>query len=279
MRTSRSSKEAESRPARKGAEWRVFLALVLLTTGLIGGLYAVARDEASSLSNSPEELPTPRISNEEGCANFARYWMENSGVAVDSSVIEGLTNCRLSADGEWFVPSSPKDPRLPAGFALTDAERTQTGATKLLLTDQIDLLETTLSRSVERDIERIYDPRVRPITGHIRDTEKIGSARSRYARVANAFLMDPEHQVLADYVGWMMARKIAAYESLSRACQADSAVAYLSNVCLGIEDTLSVRFPPWIWELRNSVSLESYLAYLVRANQLPAAEDAREGAT
>jgi hypothetical protein len=254
---------------RRGREWRVFLALLLLTLGMIGGFYLIARDAASSRSNNPTLLPTPSIANDQACANFAHYWIDESGVTVQPTVIEGLTNCRLSVSGEWFVPTGARDPRLPSGFAMTEAERSETEGVRQQLLNQVAVLEKSLTTSMERDLDRIYDPRTRPISGHQRDGESITRARSRYTRVAQAYLMAPEHQLLADYVGWLMAKKIDAYETLQAACDSDPSLAYLSTVCSGIEDTLSVRFPPWTWELRNSVSLEEYLAYLARTNQLP----------
>jgi hypothetical protein len=262
-------------PPSRGREWRVFLALLLLAVGMIGGFYLIARDAASSRSNSPTALPTPFIASDQACANFAHYWIEESGVTVEPTIIEGLTNCRISESGEWFVPTGARDPRLPAGFAMTETERGETEGVRQQLLNQIGVLEESLSGSMERDLDKIYDPRTRPISGHQRDGESISRARSRYTRVAQAYLMAPEHQLLADYVGWLMAKKIDAYEALQAACESDPSLAYLSTVCSGIEDTLSVRFPPWAWDLRNSVSLEEYLAYLARTNQLP---DARTNA-
>lgn len=279
MRASGSTKAAPPRKAKRRGEWRVFVALAVVACGLIGGLYGVARDAASSRSNSPRALPTPVISDDEACANFARYWMVDSGVAVDATVIEGLTNCRLSSAGEWFVPSGPWDPRLPAGSLLTESEREQTAALKSVLLTEIAELEASLSPSIEQDIKRIYDPRARPVSGHLRDGEMIGRARDRYTRVAQAFFLDPEHQLLADYAGWLMAGKIAAYQTLLDACQADPALGYLSAVCLGLGDSLSVGFPPWTWELRNAVSLETYLASLVRSDRLAAVNETRDGTT
>ena len=269
MGKSHQGVKLEPRRVNRGGEWRIFVAMSLLTGVLVGGLYLIARDAASSEVNSPDELPIPAISTGDACANFANYWMNESGVSVDASVVEGLTNCRLSADGEWFVPNSPRDDRLPAGFALTQDERAETNALRQQILGEIEDLESSFSSSIERDLKAIYDPRTRPISGHLKDGEMIGRQRSRYTRVVQAYLLAPEHGALADYVAWLMTDKIDAYESLSTACEADASLDYLRTVCLAIEDSMSVRFPPWTWDLRNSVSLEEYLAYLVRNNQLP----------
>jgi hypothetical protein len=265
----RQGVKLEPRRITRGGEWRIFVALSLLTGMLTGGLYLIARNAASSGVNSPDALPIPAITAGDACANFANYWMNDSGVSVDVSVVEGLTNCRLSADGEWFVPTSPRDERLPVDFAMTQDERAETNALRQQLLGEIDGLETTFSTSIERDLKTIYDPRTRPISGHLKDGEMIGRQRSRYTRVVQAYLLAPEHGALADYVGWLMTKKIEAYESLSAACEADPALDYLRTACTAVEDSMSVRFPPWTWDLRNAVSLEEYLAHLVRSNQLP----------
>jgi hypothetical protein len=261
----------DSRPAGGGGEWRVLLSLAVLTVAAIGGLYVIARNADSSGVDSPDALVVPSISTSDGCANFANYWMYESGVGVDASVIEGLTNCWVSETGEWFVPNSPRDERMPDGFALTDDERSATNALRQELLSEIETLETSFSKSIERDLDSIYDPRVRPVSGHIKDGESISRQRSRYTRVIQAYLLNPDNEALSGYVGWLMTARIDAYETLIRACTADASLAHLRTVCFGIEDSMSVRFPPWTWDLRNAVSLEGYLAYLIRTNQLTAA--------
>lgn len=269
MRKRRQVAKDGGRQMPSGDEWRVLLALIVLTGAAIGGLYLVARNAPSSGVDNPDALVVPAISSSTGCANFASYWMEESGVQVDAAVIEGLTNCALSKTGEWFVPNSPSDARLPDGYALTDEEHAQAEAFRQELLSQVDDLEASLSSSIERDLESIYDAGVRPITGHIKDGVGISRPRSRYTRVIQAYLLAPEHEALAGYVGWLMAAKINAYETLTATCLSDPELAYLRTVCLGIEDSMSVRYPPFIWDLRDSVSLEEYLAHLVRTNQLP----------
>lgn len=272
MGKSRQGVNDKPRRGNRGGEWRIFLALSLLTGTMIGGLYLIARNAASSDVNSPDTLPTPAITTADACANFANYWMNESGISVDAGVVEGLTNCWLSADGEWFVPTSPNDERLPAGYAMTQEELSETYALRQQLLGEIEELESAFSNSIERDLASIYDPRIRAISGHLKDGEMIGRQRSRYTRVIQAFLLAPEHRALADYVAWLMTDKIDAFESLRTNCESDPSLDYLRTVCQGIEDSMSVRFPPWTWDLRNSVSLEGYLAYLVRTNQLPDAQ-------
>ena len=35
-----------------------------------------------------------------------------------------------------------------------------------------------------------------------------------------------------------------------------------------MEDSLSVNFPPWLWDLRSSVWLNEYLAHLARTDRI-----------
>jgi len=253
---------------RSHGEWRVVLGLVLLVAVMVGAVMFASRDAPSSLSNNPEALAVPTITSDQGCARFANYWIEQSGVLVEPASIEGLTNCRLSAGGEWFVPTGANDSRLTSESILTEDEASRTASTRTAILAEIALLEAQLSSSITRDLDRIYSTRSQAVTGRINDSVTISRARSRYTRVAQAFLLDPNHQILADYVGWLMQRKIAAYDLLSAACLDSPETQYLKIVCLGMEDSLSVNFPPWLWDLRSSVWLNEYLAHLARTDRL-----------
>jgi hypothetical protein len=265
-----ASELRESAPSsfRSHGEWRVVLGLVLLVTVLVGAVMFASRDAPSSLSNNPGALAVPTITGDQGCASFANYWIEQSGVHVEPATIEGLTNCRLSAAGEWFVPTGTNDRRLSNESILTKDEATRVAATRTAILAEVALLEAHLSSSVTRDLDRIYNTRPQAITGRIDDTVTVSRARSRYTRVTQAFMLDPNHRILADYVGWLMQRKIGAYDALSTACLDNPETKYLKIVCLGMEDSLSVDFPPWLWDLRSSVWLNEYLAHLARSDLL-----------
>ena len=266
---SSDSQDTSPGPGRSRGEWRVFVGLLALVALMIGALMAAARDAPSSGSDNPEALAVPTITSDQGCTGFARYWIEQSGVGVEPATIEGLTNCRLSADGEWFVPAGANDTRLTPDSVLTPDEDARTASTRTAILAEIALLEARLSESITRDLERIYNPMPQAVAGRINDTVTISRARSRYTRVAQAFLLDPSHTILADYVGWLMQRKIGAYETLSDSCFDDLDTQYLSIVCSGLEDSLSVNFPPWLWDLRSAVWLNEYLAHLARADSVP----------
>ena len=254
---------------RRLPDWAVVVAMTVIAGLLVVGLYLVSRDKDSAQSNSPGALPIPNVSADTGCTNFGNYWLKESGVKLGAADIEGITNCRLAADGTWFVPTGPDDERLPAEFALTDEERVATESIRAELIAQIEDLESHITNSVQRDLDAIFDPRVQPVMGYVKEGVGITRARSRYTRVAQSFLMAPENATLATYVGWKMETRIRAYERLRDSCVNDPAVEYLLTVCRGLEDSLSVWFPPWTWDLRDPVSMDAYLAYLVRSQQLP----------
>lgn len=256
-----------SRHERAG--WRVLLSLIGITAGVVGLLFVVARDAESSRSNRPSVLPTPVISSDEGCTEFASYWLEDSGLSLDRSVVEGLSNCRLGANGTWFVPASGDDPRIPEADRLSAQERTVSLKTRQTLLAQIEGLDTQISDTIQRDLDRIYDPRIRPVTGHIRDGQSISRARSRYTRVVQAYTLAPERSLLAGYVAFLMEKRIQAYETLRAECHGDPSGAYLRTACDGLEDALSVRFAPFPWDLTSSVNVDAYLAHLARTNQIP----------
>jgi hypothetical protein len=152
---------------------------------------------------------------------------------------------------------------------LTEAERSRSAATRQNLLAEISALDSSLSSSIQNDIDRIYSQPIQAITGHVEDGEPIGRPRSRYTRVVQAFLLDEQYALLADYVGWIMNQKITAYDALLSACERDPAVEYLRTACRGVEDSLSVNYPPWIWDMRSEVLLDAYLAHLVRSGKLP----------
>lgn len=242
----------------------MFAMIALLTAGTIAGLWAIARDSPSAQSNNPRVLPVPTITADDACTNFARYWMQESGVDVDAGVIEGLTNCWPAADGGWFVPEGLADGRLPVDFALTESEQLEADPIRDELLAQIIGLERALTNSMAEDLTNIYESRVKAISGHVKEPTAIGRPRSRYTRVMQAFAIAPGHALLADYSAWLMGAKIRAYESLRNQCVSDPATRYLEKVCRGLEDSLSVWFPPMIWDLRDPVTMNSYLLYLLR---------------
>ncbi len=236
---------------------------------LIGGLFLLARNAPSATVNNPTVLPTPVLAADDGCANFARFWASQSALAVDPDAIAAIGNCRLAADGSWFVPIGADDPRLPVGDHLTDAERAATATLRTQLETQRDLFTEEMPPSLEYLLRRLYDPSANPVTGHLKEGVTIGPVRAEYQRFAQAALLDPGLRQLADYAGWWMARRMAAYEAFAQACIQTSDRHYLDFACEGMLGALSVRFPPWPWDLNDSVALQEYLVSVVRATPAP----------
>jgi len=253
------------------------LALLIGCLGLIAGLRLIAADGESAGQGIVHTVPTPVASTNEGCTNFARYWMVDSGVGGSAETIEALGNCRQAADGTWFVPTDPRDPRLPPEALLTQEERQETAAERAEILSEIAALEATMPQTLRRWLNEMYDPIPRAMTGHIRDGFRIGVRRGRYTRLIQAFLMDPRREALANYVGWIMGRRIAAYEDFLATCLRDKDLAYLENACRGVEDQLSIRFPPFPWDLKDPLMLDAYFAAQLRENAAePAATPASE---
>jgi hypothetical protein len=240
--------------------------LLILTVCLavVAVLRLVAAGGESAGTGIVRTVPTPAVTTDQGCANFARYWMVESGVGVSADVIEALGNCRRAADGTWFVPTGLQDPRLPPEARLTTAEREQTAAERAELLAQIAALEAAMPQTLQRWLREMYDPTARAMTGHIRDGFRIGVRRGRYTRLAQAFLMDPRYEALARYAGWIMARRIAAYDAFLAACLSREELAHLANACRGVEDQLSIRFPPFPWDLKDPVTLDAYFIAQLR---------------
>lgn len=238
----------------------IALGVVALCLTLVLGLRAVAKDAPSAERSMVVGLPTPNVTAAQGCDNFANFWMSDAGVGATAEQIEGFTNCRQSADGRWIVPTSARDPRLSPTPVLADKQRTATAPLRADILEQLNDLDATVPSTLRSWLSQIYDPFPRAVTGHIRDGVSIRTQRNRYNRLAQAYLMGPDHQALAGYVGWVMGRKIDAYNQVKAKCQTDPDIAYLRTACLGMEDNLGIRGIPFTWDLRDSYLIDSYLA-------------------
>ena len=269
------SSEPRRRLPAIGTGWVVVL-LAIAGTGLLAALPLVADGGSSAASNMPETLPTPEVGTDQACTAFARYWLDETPLDLEAEVIAGLTNCLPRGDGTWFVPIGRPDGRLPEDTRLSPEERTATTPLREMLIEQIDDLEQRLPASLKRELERAYDPHPQAVSGHIREGVQIGRTRSRYTRTTQAFLIPPQRAALADYVAWHMADRIAAYEALEAACLGNPTAAYLTNACRGLEDSLSIRYPPWPWVLRDTIMLDRYLGERLRSGSLPS-DDAATG--
>jgi hypothetical protein len=186
--------------------------------------------------------------------------------------IEGFSNCRLSKDGTWFIPTSSQDARLAGGPILSNDERQQTATLRATLNQQLLELRAEFPQGLNDSLNSIYSVQPNPVLGNTQDT-RIGATRGRYTRLVQAFLMNPRYSALADYVGWLMERRQQAFGEFMAGCSTPD-MTYLKVACQGIGDRLSVYFPPWPWELTDSVAFDSYLKWALDNGKISPASSA-----
>jgi hypothetical protein len=253
------------RPKHDG---RTTFIAVLAGLLIIGGLRIASIEKASSTNQGTDQIPTPVASSAEACDTWAGYWSVDSGVHASKSALEGMSNCRLAEDGHWIVPESADDTRLANAPILTPEEKAQTHELRAAILAQVDGLESKFPNGLKEQIATIYDDYERPVIGHLKDTRPISSTRSRYNKLTQSYLMRPDTIELANYVGWWMARKQAAFDDFLRSCERKE-LQYLWVACRGMGDNLSVNFPPWPWEVTNSYNLDSYLKWALDNGKVP----------
>ncbi|MFL5762045.1 MAG: hypothetical protein ACJ789_20290 [Thermomicrobiales bacterium] len=249
-----------TRVQRRRNDGRTAFFVILICLLLIGGLRVASSGEASSKDQGTSAIPVPKLSSSKACASWAHYWMTDSGVDASQQAIEGMSNCRMAADGTWFVPTSSTDLRLPNGPALTAAETVQTAALRNAIESQLGNLQRQFPKSLQTKIATIYDASDHGVVGRVKVNQPLSDVRGRYTRLAQAFLIDPANAQLADYVGWEMANRQASFTDFRQACQQDD-LQYLWVACDGIAGALSIYFPPWPWDLMRSVNLDAYLKW------------------
>jgi hypothetical protein len=224
----------------------------------------------SSLTNNPETVPFPVTSGDQGCQNWAQYWTTDSGLGVSVQTIEAISTCRQAADGSWFLPTGPNDPRLPAGEAMTAEEKTETAALRASILAQIAVLDVTMPADLRRSLNSIRTGDPRAVIEGIRRGANVGPVRGEYTRMVQAFLISPDNQALAQYVGWIMQRRSDALSALLADCKSSPSNAYLFSACDTVGNALSIAYPPFVWDLFNPLTLDNYLASTVRGGGLPA---------
>ncbi|HEX3301355.1 MAG TPA: hypothetical protein VHR64_00615 [Thermomicrobiales bacterium] len=257
---------------RTHRDGRALLAIIVISVLVIAGLWGISRSAPSAKQLDSVSLVTTGVSGEQGCANFADFWMRDSGLHVPAEAIEGMSNCRLSMDGTWFVPANAADPRLPADDHLTAQEREQVAVLSTQLADDIQQLEQILPRSLMETLKVNYTDENRPVFGHTKKgRQDLGAKWARYVQISQAYLLEPEHNVLADYVGWAMGRRLDAVSAFEDACFADPANQFLWRACKGLRAEFAVNNIPLYWDLSDPVMIQEYLIDRVRSGQpLPA---------
>lgn len=215
------------------------------------------------------------VTPDAGCANFGSYWTLGSGVDVPVTALEGLTNCRLSDAGEWFVPDGEEDPQLSDRSRLTAKEEALVDSMRSYLIDDLAALEAQLPRSLKEALEANYVDENLPVFGHtsrVSTKPTFSVKHARYQRITQAFLLSPSRVELAVYVGWVMERRSTAVGQFEAACVADPDTEYLLRACAGMRREFGVSSIPIYWELTDPVLIEEYLAWSARSDRsLPTA--------
>lgn len=221
-------------------------------------VWLISRDAPSSSTGMTDRLPLAAVSADQGCANFGRYWTETSGAGSEASSIERFTNCRIRDDGAWVASSTMYGAGSLDESTLTDEQRSQLNQARTAIAAQVSALEAVLPNSIRTTFEQLYVPEIQPVVGHFREGVAWGSYRTRYARIVNAFMLDPDNAELANFIGWTMGRKINGYAEFRRSCLANADAAMLHGACRGMEDNLSIRYAPLPWDLKDPQLIDTW---------------------
>jgi hypothetical protein len=246
-------------PDSLGGRNALYAAMIaaLMVVG-VSMLWLIARDAPSSEIGEINSVPRASITVSGGCQNFADYWLDETSVDIDAATLEGFTNCRLGDEGKWYVWTEHPDARDDALSGLSEEDRAAADQLKARILEDIDALQEQISPELQESLDNIRSDNQNPVIGQVREGASLSNVRTRYARLINAFNLDPDHAALADYVGWIMEQRINSYGVFRRACLHED-TAWLRQPCVGMEDNLSIRYAPWYWELGNPLLIDAYL--------------------
>lgn len=236
---------------------------------MVGIAWAAARDAPSSATGDINAVPRQSITASRGCQNFATYWLERTSVPIDAGTLEGFTNCRQGTDGNWYVVPELPNELDPSPSTILPENETDANSLRVRLVADIATLQQNLSDAMMKELGKVYSEQSNPVISHTREGASLSSIRTRYARIVNGYMLDPERKDFANYVGWVMQQRIDAYGAFRRACLQDD-TAWLRQPCTGMEDNLSIRYAPWYWELADEHLLEAYLSHLYGTTDEPA---------
>jgi hypothetical protein len=232
--------------------------LGVVCAGLMALAFVLSRNAPSSTTGLTDRLAIPRVSADEGCENFGRYWTDTSGAKIDPVPLELFTNCRILDDGTWVAGETMYGAGPLDESTLTDEQRVQLAQLRTAIAAQVDGLETALPNSVTNAFDQLHTTGTNAVVGHFQEGVTWGAYRTRYARIVNAYMLDPANAELASLIGWIMGRKIDGYADFRRQCLANTDVAMLHNACKGMEDNLSIRYAPLPWDLRDPDLIDTW---------------------
>ena len=231
----------------------------------IGAVRQHGLGAGSSLTDNPSNVPFPVTTGDQGCKSFANYWMYASQVGVSAQTIKDISTCRQTRSGAWFLPTGPDDPRLVFGEVMTSTERAESAALRADILAQIALLQRSIPQKLQESLNGLRTGDNRAVIEGIRRGANVEPMRKTYTRLVQAFLISPDAQALADYIGWRMKLRTDALNGLVAECKADPSNQYLFTACDTVADALNIGYPPFVWELFNPLTLDNYLARVVRS--------------
>ncbi len=194
------------------------------------------------------------------CRTTAREWAAEFSMSPEAIAV--LSGCRQDAQGAWFFPTGPDDPRLPAPI-LTPEEEQQTAALRTEIEMQLAGLDATMPYWMPEELDRLYEPDKHPVSGHRDPDQNFGVLRPQYEEILIAYLRDPSRVALADYANWWFNRREAAVPA-----------ATCSSMPPPICNTMRVRLGyvgigPWPWDLEDPLTRAEYLDWALANSRVP----------
>ncbi|HRA46807.1 MAG TPA: hypothetical protein PK819_01915 [Thermomicrobiales bacterium] len=253
---------------RRSRDFRIASGFIVLSILLVAGLWLLARNAPSSVQKAQVALDVTMVSGEEGCTNFAEFWMDPAGAGVAPEAISKISNCRQDAEGNWYRPSGSVDARLTPAERLTPVEAEAVAPLQEQLLSSLSSLQAAIPRSLQQALGANYDPVNQPVFGHTRKgAPAMGDKRTRYIRITRAFLISPDNVALADYVAWLMDRRQTASDAFLSACTRSSDLVWLQRACNGIPGEFQVGSVPLLWDLQDPVLIQEFLIDRVRSGE------------
>jgi len=253
---------------RRSRDFRIASGFIVLSILLVAGLWLLARNAPSSVQKAQVALDVTMVSGEEGCTNFAEFWMDPAGAGVAPEAISKISNCRQDAEGNWYRPSGSVDARLTPAERLTPVEAEAVAPLQEQLLSSLSSLQAAIPRSLQQALGANYDPVNQPVFGHTRKgAPAMGDKRTRYIWITRAFLISPDNVALADYVAWLMDRRQTASDAFLSACTRSSDLVWLQRACNGIPGEFQVGSVPLLWDLQDPVLIQEFLIDRVRSGE------------
>ena len=238
--------------------------------------YEVVEATSASDPNADISAPPPADPNaDRECRSFVAGLADSPLAGFDAEAVATFTGCRLGADGSWFYPTGPDDPRLPNGPPLDTAERERTAALRQRIEEQVwalvaklemtpDMGNMTAGRSLMDGLAELRPHLSPPYRGLGPDMAMSRRTyRDMYQPVIGDFLLHPNNEALRAYVVWWVSRRLPAATERCRLMDPLS--------CQLMWGALGADRAPWPWELSDPLTLDEYLDWALANGRAPAA--------